>query len=275
MRSAKPLRDPIPMDGTSGPPVPFDVTPDVSLRESRIDESCQFIIPYIVPKHRTDELRWCLRSIHANYRGTPHVTLIGDRPDWYCGHWIAKPRLGPRPFRRYHDTLSKIDLIRQSEEVRSTVIWCMDDCYFLRPFTMADYSQGRINGRKPASGSDEWSQMLRLTADAQRNAGLRVLDFSCHLPQMINRDRWNEMFERFEMAKQPLVWESMYGSMFAVNPQGHKAFMLRLRNAGALQQHQQRLDRSWLLNHTHEAWSAQMRQWLSERLLEPCTDERY
>lgn len=234
----------------------------------------QFLIPYILSESASDELRWCLRSIHKHYQGQAHVTLIGDKPDWYVGHHIPKKRLGAQSFRRYRDSLSKIDMIRYSGEVGPDVMWCMDDCYFLRPFVAEDFAQGRLNDRKPGKGSDDWNVMLKLTAAAQKKAGLPVLDFSCHLPQMINRDRWNEMFERFEMAKQPLVWESMYGSMFAVNPQGHKAFMLRLRNAGALQQHQQRLDRSWLLNHTHEAWSAQMRQWLSERLSEPCRDER-
>jgi hypothetical protein len=72
----------------------------------------QFIIPYFHQEARSDELRWCLRSIHANYLGQAHVTLIGDKPDWFVGHHINKPRLKPQSFRRYRDSLSKIDMIR-------------------------------------------------------------------------------------------------------------------------------------------------------------------
>jgi hypothetical protein len=234
----------------------------------------QFIIPYFHQEARSDELRWCIRSIHANYLGQAHVTLIGDKPDWFVGHHINKPRLKPQSFRRYRDSLSKIDMIRYSPDIDASVMWCMDDCYFLKPFNRDDFAQGRLNNRKPGLGSDDWNVMLRLTAEAQIKAGLQQLDFSCHLPQMINRERWHEMFERFGLAKQPLVWESMYGAMFAADPQPHKGFMLRWQGPKQVDKHQDSLSRAWMLNHTHEAWNGSLRSWLAEKFPEPSRDEK-
>jgi hypothetical protein len=112
-----------------------------------------------------------------------------------------------------------------------------------------------------------------MTEEAQKKAGLPPLDFSCHLPQMINRDRWHEMFERFGLAKQPLVWESMYGAMFAVDPQPHKGFMLSWQGPKNPAKELEKLDRAWLLNHTHEAWNGSLQKWLAARFPEPSPDE--
>jgi len=254
------------------PIVPAPIITPPSARQ-RTADTLQFIIPYFHQEARSDELRWCIRSIHANYLGNAHVTLIGDKPDWYHGHHIKKKRLKPQSFRRYRDSLSKIDMIRYSPEIDADVMWCMDDCYFLKPFTREDFAQGRLNNRKPGKGSDEWNVMLRLTAEAQKKAGLPPLDFSCHLPQMINRERWHEMFERFGLAKQPLVWESMYGAMFAVDPQPHKGFMLRWQGPKNPAKELEKLDRAWLLNHTHEAWNGSLQKWLAARFPEPSPDE--
>jgi hypothetical protein len=253
------------------PIVPKPEPPPVRQREVG---TLQFIIPYFHQEARSDELRWCIRSIHANYLGQAHVTLIGDKPDWFVGHHIQKKRLGPQSFRRYRDSLSKIDMIRYSPEIDANVMWCMDDCYFLKPFSSEDFAQGRLNNRKPGLGSDDWNVMLRLTAEAQVRAGLQQLDFSCHLPQIINRERWHEMFERFGLAKQPLVWESMYGAMFAENPQSHKGFMLRWQTPKTVDDHAESLQRSWMLNHTHEAWNDSLRRWLARKFPEPSKDEK-
>lgn len=252
------------------PAKPAEPTPAVLQHTGTL----QFIIPYYLAESRSDELRWCLRSIHKHYQGQAHVTLIGDKPDWYVGHHINKPRLRSQPFRRYRDSLSKIDMIRYCNEIGPDVMWVMDDCYFLRSFTASDFAQGRINDRKPGSGGDEWNIMLRLTQAAQIKTGLPVLDFSCHLPQMINRDRWHEMFERFELAKQPMVWESLYGSMFAIDPQPHQGFMLRLQKSSRMVTYKPKLEKCWMLNHTHEAWNQSMRDWLAEQFPEPSPDEK-
>lgn len=253
------------------PIVPKPEPPPVRQREVG---TLQFIIPYFHQEARSDELRWCIRSIHANYLGDAYVTLIGDKPDWFIGHHIPKKRLGPQSFRRYRDSLSKIDMIRYSADIDADVMWCMDDCYFLRPFNRDDFAQGRLNNRKPGLGSDDWNVMLRLTAEAQIKAGLQQLDFSCHLPQMINRDRWHEMFERFELARQPLVWESLYGAMFATDPQSHKGFMLRWQGPKEPSKELEKLEQVWMLNHTHEAWNDALRNWLASRFPEPSKNEK-
>jgi hypothetical protein len=252
------------------PIVPRPEPPPIRQREVG---TLQFIIPYFHQEARSDELRWCIRSIHANYLRDAHVTLIGDKPNWFAGHHIPKKRLGPQSFRRYRDSLSKIDMIRYSPDIDADVMWVMDDCYFLKPFNRDDFAQGRLNNRKPALGSDDWNVMLRLTAEAQIKAGLPQLDFSCHLPQMINRDHWHEMFERFELAKQPLVWESMYGAMFATDPQSHKGFMLRWQGPKNPAKELDKIKRAWMLNHTHEAWNDSLRKWLAGRFPEPSKDE--
>lgn len=234
----------------------------------------QFIIPYYLAESRSDELRWCIRSIHKFYRGQAQVTLIGDKPEWFVGHHVKKKRLKHQSFRRYRDTLSKIDMIRYSKEISHNVMWCMDDCYFLRPFTANDFAQGRVNDRKPGKGSDDWNMMLRLTEAAMVAADLPTKDFSCHLPQMVNQQRWHEMFERFGLARQPLVWETCYGNMFAYEPKSFKGFMLRLRREGSFGLYKSMLENKWLLNHTHEAWDDNMRDWLAEKFPEPSPDER-
>lgn len=226
----------------------------------------QFVWPYWAAGAREDELRWSIRSVLKHYLGEAHITIVGDKPVWYSGHFIAKPRIKQCRFHAFADSITKRDLIRKHPEIDATVMMMMDDCYFTQPFTADDFRQGRTNDRKPGNRQDDWNTLLRMTAHELAVRGMPARDYACHIPQIVERNKWIAMYDEFEFAKRPLVWETCYNSMFAVDPQPHNHFLLRLQRPASPKAYN--LTRVRMLNHTHEAWCTQVKLWLKSQFPE-------
>jgi hypothetical protein len=232
----------------------------------KIKEDAHFCWIYWAGEQESDEIRWSIRSVERNYAGTSRITIIGDRPSWYDGHCIEQPRVGPQPFQRYRDTLSKIRTMIDSEDIRGTLVWCMDDCSFLKQgFTLADIDGPRKNPRGKYKGSDDWSAMNRATEAAVIAKGLPYCNYVTHLPQVVDRDKLKTVFREFDFGPIPLCWESLYGCLFCQNAPNYKQSLVRInRRQVTYSDCEKAKQHAIVLNHHHGSWSNELAQWLRD-----------
>lgn len=242
------------------PRTPFD----------RIKESANFVWIYWAGGAEADELRWSIRSVERNYAGIARITVIGDKPAWYTGHHIHQPRVDQQPFRPYRDTLSKIRTMITSPEITGEIVWCMDDCYFLKQgFTLADVATPKKNPRRGYRGSDDWSRMNRATESAIRARGLPYSSYVTHLPQVVDRERLLRVFAEFDFETIPLCWESCYGALFYPNATTHHKTLRRVQGRKVTSADCETAKASRVvLNHHHGSWGPELAQWLSEEFPE-------
>ena len=87
---------------------------------------------------RGDELRLSIRSVEQNALFPVKITVIGDRPSWYTGHFLRKPQIPPCENHNIADQLSKTVLMSEHPEIGEHIVWMMDDIFFLSPFAQED-----------------------------------------------------------------------------------------------------------------------------------------
>ena len=76
----------------------------------------QFVWVYWHGGARNDELRWSIRSVIKNYRGTAKILVVGDKPPWYNGPHLRVKRVKPGKYRAFRDSLNKLIIATASKE---------------------------------------------------------------------------------------------------------------------------------------------------------------
>lgn len=222
-----------------------------------------FVWLYYDAERQSDELRWSIRSVLANYNGNASVILFGDKPGWYSGPHVPIPRVGPQHRRRYRDTLNKLYAACTSPLVPDTFVWMMDDTYFLRKVSMRDLSVNRYQNVIPPKpwGNREWRGMQQDSYKAIREAGLQPVDYCTHLPKVVEKQKFLEIWERFGLAKRVLQWELLYGACFYENYRPVDGFFGLIRNVGATD----KIRHCTVVNNGRRGWSERLRAELWNR----------
>ncbi|WP_164104240.1 galactosyltransferase-related protein [Candidatus Laterigemmans baculatus] len=81
-----------------------------------------------------DELRYSIRSV-LKYQPGARVVVVGDKPGWYTGDFISKPRIRKRDHHAFKACYSK--LIAAATEL-DRFVWMMDDVYWIKQFEMEE-----------------------------------------------------------------------------------------------------------------------------------------
>ncbi len=232
----------------------------------KIDEHAHFVWIYWQGGAEANEILWSIRSVEANYAGTASITVIGDRPPGFEGHVIEQKRVKQQPFRRFRDTLAKMRTLASTPELPDEVIWCMDDCYFLKQgFTRADVDEPKKNKRISYKGRGEWSQMQQATDRALQMANLPKVQYTTHLPQVVNRERLRHVFATFDFSATPLCWESLYGNLYHRDADTHAATLHRITKKQVTAADCELVKASKVvLNHHHGSWSPALAEWLKQ-----------
>jgi hypothetical protein len=118
--------------------------------------------------------------------------VIGDKPDWYTGEFIPKPRIPKTDFHAFRDCYSK--LLFAAEQL-PRFIWHMDDIYWIKPFTMAEatvpkyvrhVSQTRFKAWNP---HNTWGKTRAHAYRWLLDHNRPTYDFAAHLPQPIQSEK--------------------------------------------------------------------------------------
>jgi len=233
----------------------------------------QFVYPYWHGGAAGDELRWSIRSIEQHYQGKAKITLVGDRPPWFQGHVINQRRIGKRHTNRaFRDMLAKMWTIATHPEIDSEFVWMMDDIYFVKPVTFDVLATPRAEPYRPSS-KNSWQNRKANTMRVLTQAGLTTHDYATHLPHFAEKAKLKELYERFDLGKNTLLWEVLYGNVYRTKPQRTRPFFCRIQKRMDIDTIKRVTEHASVLNHTDPAWCEGMRAYLAELLPTPASGE--
>ena len=142
-----------------------------------VPDMLHFVWVYWQGGARGDELRLSIRSVEQNALFPVKITVIGDRPSWYTGHFIRKPQIASCENHNIADQMSKTVLMSEHPDIGEHIIWMMDDIFFLSPFAQEDVMLPR-GVRFSRSARNAWQIMKGRTADVLQERGYPTIDYA-------------------------------------------------------------------------------------------------
>lgn len=236
----------------------------------------QFIWLYLQDAAKGDELRYSIRSVYKYFSGTPKITLVGDKPDWYCGHYIHMPRIQTVPDARFHglfDTTHKLHTTIQLADIDDQFVLMMDDHYFLRSVTLADLLVPRAKPAWVPRETHWWDASITRTMQALERHGRSTHLFETHLMHVFEREKLLKIFATFDLHNVPLAKNTLYGNIYRDFPQNCTPFVVSPQRNQSKQQLNKIALSSTVLNHASHCWDATLHAWLDNRLHEPAEVE--
>lgn len=256
------------------PVVKLSKTPCLSCDDAKNKiEPTQFVWPYWHGGATGDELRFSIRSVETNFVGQAIITVVGDKPPWYTGHFIARPRVSPATNNiAFRDMLEKMLFIATHDEIKNQFVWIMDDVYLIRQVNLCDLKDPRAE-RFKESTLNKWQQIKIKTMESLAERGLTQHDYATHLPHVVEKQKLSEVFELFELQKHVMLWEVLYGNMHRRDPVRVRPFLARIHNPSTLEQITQASRGACVLNHCELAWNEHMREFLLDRFPKQAASE--
>jgi len=233
----------------------------------------QFVFPYWHSGANDDEIRWAVRSIEQNYQGAVKITIIGDKPPWYQGHYIAQQRVHKHtPNRPFRDMLSKVWTMATHPEIDPVFVWVMDDCYLIKPVTFEQLAVPRAV-RWQESSANSWQRRKQNTMRALTQSGRTIHDYATHLPHVVEKDKLRQLYDEFALHQNTMLWEVLYGNTFREPPQSPFPFFRRIQKRMTLETLKAATADATIFNHTERAWCPAVRELLQELFPSPASCE--
>lgn len=235
-------------------------------------ETLQFVWPFWAGGANGDELRWSIRSVQHHYEGKAKITIVGDRPEWWQGHVINKPRIAQSANWPFRDMLSKMWTIATHREIDSEFVWMMDDVYLIKPCDFNDIQTPRAYGWN-GSKATSWQRRKANTMQALANEGKTQHDYATHLPHYAEQSKLREIYERHDLHNNTMLWEVLYGNTFRGRPEHPHPFFARINKRMDLASVKKQCRAAFIMNHAAHAWCEGIREYLEELLPDPATGE--
>jgi hypothetical protein len=235
----------------------------------------QFVWFYVPGPDNGLELRLSMASVRKNFPDEAKITVVGDKPPWYEGHFIPVRQFSGvgdshsrKPFR---DTQHKIMQCAVHPEIDEQFVWIMDDCYMLKPTPIEAIGQFRYDPWYRRNNRRDWHQLIGKTFDALVAAGRPTLQAGTHLPHVFEKAKLTEMFGRYGFPKNLLLFEILYENTWQnaaeAIPYGgswkgvqYPQFLRRLLRPATIKE-LNAIDANFL-NYQSNVWQATMRDWL-------------
>jgi hypothetical protein len=186
-----------------------------------------FVWPFWQAPAKYDELRWSVRSVYQNFVEPDceiETIIVGDQPvlrrwknSWYSGRVINVPRtVRGTGAVGLQDQCTKFLTALRDDSLPDTVVWMMDDVYFIKPVTLEDlktprhlgsYDKDRVAAWNPKGW---WQAAKKRTVELLLSEGYPAYDFATHLPHVVDRQKARELIEKYDANGRHLLWEMLY-----------------------------------------------------------------
>lgn len=171
-------------------------------------------------KWHNNELRYSLRSAKFD-----DVWLIGERPDWFTGNHIAA----------YDGSIATLNIWRKlkaaclNPDISDPFLYSNDDYFFLTlpELPYPNYYGDLING------NNVYKQLAKHTMRILKWNNLPTLFYDIHRPMMIDKAKFLECFEFFELHCKVglgLIVKSCYGNYCNIGGEYRKDIKLAYWN---------------------------------------------
>lgn len=239
----------------------------------------QFVWFHIPGPDNSAELKLSIRSVQKNFVGTQQITVIGEKPNWYDGHFIPVKRFGGIKDRKsrmpFRDTQFKLVSCVNHPEIDEEFVWIMDDCYMLKPTPIEDMKVARYDPWYQGKAATPWHQLIKDTFGVLRKHGFPTLQYGTHLPHVFTKTNLRDMFQRYNYPRDLYLFEILYKNTYgnpgealpyAGNFNGieYPAFLSRHLSPQKLKQ----LDtvNANFMNHQALCWDHVLKKWLEQKM---------
>ncbi len=236
----------------------------------------QFVWFYIQREAIADEMRYSMRSVCQYFDGDAQLTVVGDRPPWYTGHYIPAERVSPPAEAKFHglaDTIHKLQIAVNHPEVQEQFVSMMDDHYFLRRVKLSTLCVPRVASVWRPKTHDWWNIAITRTMQELERRGLPTNLYETHLMHVFEKDKLRKLFDMFQLRNRLLLRNTLYGNVFRKSPKRCGSFVATPQTRQSVRQLDAIAKHSTVLNHASHCWDATMQAWLSGRLATPASVE--
>jgi hypothetical protein len=172
------------------------------------------ILPYH-GKCMWEELRFALRSLHANGGGITQLCIVGDKPDW-CQPDIFIP-MENHGITKEACIANKVIAAFADERVSNDALFLNDDHYILEPMDMTTlpyYKDMTLDQKIGERGFGAYGREMRNTLAFLRDNQLPTFHFDIHVPIRYNREKFTKMYEVVDWSKRPTyIIKSLYANL--------------------------------------------------------------
>jgi hypothetical protein len=167
---------------------------------------------YICRNGINEELRYSLRSIEKNMP-SGKVWVIGYRPDWYIGDFIAVKDVGGK----FDNIRQCISVASAHKDISNNFILMNDDFFAINKIhTVQNFNGGflkeKIQRYKELRMSPKYIKLLELTLEQLEANGIKnPLDYDIHVPITMNKEI---LKDALQLAYFP---RSSYGNLAKLN----------------------------------------------------------
>ena len=217
--------------------------------ESWTSKKWPFVWTYYGKEEIDKELYYSINLV-KKWHPDSRCIVIGDKPDWYDGEFIHKPRIQRTPHQAFKDCYSK--LLKAAEGL-DQFIWMMDDVYWLKPFTIKEaatpkyvrhVTQERIYNWRP---KNKWGRTRKESYKWLLENDYPTYDFASHMPQPIISKSFILNEEELGLMENYKNWENIYFNRFLSGKSedwGKKSTRINKKIESLQVRHK-------ILNHTH------------------------
>ena len=228
-------------------------------------EQWPFVWTYFAAGAIGDELKYSIASV-KKWHPDARVIVIGDKPDWYSGEFIHKPRIGRTQHQAFKDCYSK--LLMASETI-SRFIWMMDDIYWVKPFTIEEAATpkyvryGTQQSFMSWNPKNKWAKTRAAAYEWLLANNCPTYDFASHLPQPVYSETFLLNESELNLMQDYKNWECVYYNRFhARHAQDWGRRTTRVTKAKDTINE----PRYNVLNHTNSAFRGGVESYLQERI---------
>jgi len=179
-----------------------------------MDRTIDIILPHVEKLAQWDELKFALRSIHKNYKGSFRIWIVGDKPKWLSknANFIKMPCTGQSP---RIDVMHKIMAVIENEQVNEEFFWSNDDIYFINKVTYADLCIPKVFGDLKTkvlriTEKTVYTDDIKATFAALQANNMPHYNYSTHLPYRFEKAKMKALVDEFDLMHKRLLPENIY-----------------------------------------------------------------
>jgi len=165
-----------------------------------------------------NEIRFSLRSVEKNLKGVRKIWIIGEKPDWIrnINHIQHPDEIGPN--NADGNIIRKVLRACREESLTENFLFINDDHLIMKPMTASEippYHKGNmLNFPKEYFEETFWRLRLWRTRNILHQKGFKALHFDCHVPLVMNKNRFPEVMAMFDYEKATgYTMKSLYGNV--------------------------------------------------------------
>jgi len=164
-----------------------------------------------------NEFRFSLRSVDQNLTGIRNIYLVGEKPEFVKGvKHIPYPDIYGK-LNADGNIIRKILRVCREEKLSDMFLLMTDDSFIIYQVSAGSipyYHKGDLREFSLRPGYfqfNEWRKRLGRTKDLLISNRLTTYHYDCHLPLILDKKLFPEIFRRFDFEKGVgLTWKSIY-----------------------------------------------------------------